>query len=168
MLKLRSRTLLNNGISIVDLETMVETILAGDIPEHIKTEECSDTKKYKIKYGTDLSHPLIDSIIEPKILIDTEDELNTLNTILNSHRHDQSSKEASDRLDHELNFFNQSNHIDFLCVLHKLIKRFKKDGVVWGCGRGSSCASYVLYLLEVHDVDPIKYGINFKEFSKED
>ena len=48
-----------------------------------------------------------------------------------------------------------------------LIDKFRNDGIVWGVGRGSSCASYVLFLLFVNDVDPVRFGINFSEMSKE-
>ncbi len=38
--------------------------------------------------------------------------------------------------------------------------------VVRGVGRGSSCASLVLFLLGVHHVDPVLYDIPFTEFFK--
>lgn len=40
--------------------------------------------------------------------------------------------------------------------------RAKKQ--LWGVGRGSSCASLVLNLIGVHEVDPVKYGIPKEEF----
>jgi DNA polymerase III alpha subunit len=36
--------------------------------------------------------------------------------------------------------------------------------IVWGVGRGSSVASYVLYLIGVHSIDPIKYNLDWQEF----
>lgn len=36
--------------------------------------------------------------------------------------------------------------------------------IVWGVGRGSSVASYVLYLIGVHRVDSLRYNLNFSEF----
>lgn len=39
-----------------------------------------------------------------------------------------------------------------------------KEGKVWGVGRGSSCASLVLHLIGIHEVDPIKYNIPLTEF----
>ena|SRR4030065_753160 len=168
MLKLKSRILLNNGISIVDIEILAERIIhTGTIPPHIKTKQCDDTDKYKLKYGIDLSHPVNDILIEPTLYVSNDDKINVITKILSSTRHDHTSNIAEERLTYEIDFFYISNNLEFLCVCSKLIDNFKNDGVVWGCGRGSSCASYVLYLLEVHDVNPIKYGIEFKEFSKE-
>jgi len=41
---------------------------------------------------------------------------------------------------------------------------FNLNRQVWGVGRGSSCASLLLYLIGLHQVDPIKYGIPLEEF----
>ena len=35
--------------------------------------------------------------------------------------------------------------------------------MVWGVGRGSPVASYVLFLLGVHKVDPDQYGLDWRE-----
>ncbi len=45
-----------------------------------------------------------------------------------------------------------------------VIARFNETGTIWGVGRGSSCASLVLYLIGLHKVDPIKFGIPMSEF----
>jgi DNA polymerase III alpha subunit len=45
-----------------------------------------------------------------------------------------------------------------------VIDTFKKNNVIWGVGRGSSVSSYILYLLEVHDVDSVMYDLDFNEF----
>jgi len=36
--------------------------------------------------------------------------------------------------------------------------------VIWGVGRGSSVASYVLYLLGVHRIDSMYYDLDAGEF----
>lgn len=51
----------------------------------------------------------------------------------------------------------------FRCIIY-IIDIFKQKEIVWGVGRGSSCASYILYLLGLHCVDPIKYNISMNEF----
>jgi hypothetical protein len=45
-----------------------------------------------------------------------------------------------------------------------LVDHWRKRGVAWGVGRGSSCASLVLYLLGLNLIDPIKHGIPMEEF----
>jgi len=71
-----------------------------------------------------------------------------------------------DRIERELIEYEKRGLLDVLKVLIYTIDQFKKNKVVWGVGRGSSCASYILYLLEVHSVDPIKYEIPLEEFFK--
>ena len=39
-----------------------------------------------------------------------------------------------------------------------------ENKIVWGVGRGSSVSSYILYLLGVHKVNSIKYGLNITDF----
>lgn len=53
---------------------------------------------------------------------------------------------------------------NLLRTLIYVIDVFRTEQVVWGVGRGSSCASLVLYLIGVHKVDPVKYDINMVEF----
>jgi DNA polymerase III alpha subunit len=66
----------------------------------------------------------------------------------------------------ELELFIQHNMIDLLKYLKYLIDTLRKNNVIWGVGRGSSVASYVLYLMGVHKVDSIKYDLDINEFLK--
>lgn len=74
--------------------------------------------------------------------------------------------EQLDRVNQELELFDRSNMIDLLRFLKYLVDTMRSNGVVWGVGRGSSVASYVLYLIGVHKVDSIKYNIDIHEFFK--
>jgi DNA polymerase III alpha subunit len=40
----------------------------------------------------------------------------------------------------------------------------RDKGVVWGVGRGSSVASYVLYLIGIHKIDSLYYDLDIAEF----
>ena len=48
-----------------------------------------------------------------------------------------------------------------------VVDRLKETNTIWGVGRGSSCASLVLFLIDLHKVDPIKYNIPMEEFFHE-
>ena len=65
----------------------------------------------------------------------------------------------------EIKYFEESYNILFLLKSYELIQSLKQTTVV-GVGRGSACASYVMFLLGMHDIDPIKYKIEFSELSK--
>jgi len=71
---------------------------------------------------------------------------------------------AIDRVNEELNLYDKHNIIDVLKVCIYIIDTLRKNNIVWGVGRGSSVASYVLYLIGVHKIDSIKYELDINEF----
>jgi DNA polymerase III alpha subunit len=72
--------------------------------------------------------------------------------------------EYKDRLAAELAIISNKNLEHFFKCLLFIVETFIERGVVWGVGRGSACASLVLFLIGVHSVDPIKYQIPLEEF----
>lgn len=64
----------------------------------------------------------------------------------------------------ELVLFEEYGLNDLLKTLIYLINTFKQNNIVWGVGRGSSCSSLLLYLIDLHMVDPIKYSIQITDF----
>jgi len=50
--------------------------------------------------------------------------------------------------------------------LKYLVDTLRKNNVIWGVGRGSSVASYVLFLLGVHKIDSLYYNLDIEEFLK--
>lgn len=68
------------------------------------------------------------------------------------------------RVREELEAFKERNMLDLLRWLKYFVDTCEKEGVVWGIGRGSSVASYVLFLLGVHSIDSIKYNLDWQEF----
>jgi len=75
-------------------------------------------------------------------------------------------KENYDRLIKEINLYKKYKMIDVLKAMKYIIDTLRKNNVVWGVGRGSSVASYVLFLLGVHKIDSVKYDIPIDEFFK--
>lgn len=72
----------------------------------------------------------------------------------------------TNRVLEELELFVQYGMIELLCYLKYLVDTMRENNVVWGVGRGSSVASYCLYLLGVHKIDSIKYNLDIREFLK--
>ena len=71
-----------------------------------------------------------------------------------------------DRIVYELSEMKRRGHFPFIqCIIH-VLDTFHRNGVVWGVGRGSSCASLLYYVIGVNKVDPIEYDIPIKEFLK--
>lgn len=72
------------------------------------------------------------------------------------------------RVVNELELYVQHGMIDVLVCIKYLVDFMRENDIVWGLGRGSSIASYCLYLIGIHKVDSIKYQLDIKEFLKGD
>ena len=57
------------------------------------------------------------------------------------------------RAGEELLMFQERNLFNLLKYLKYLVDTMRANNIIWGVGRGSSVASYVLYLLGVHRID---------------
>ena len=68
------------------------------------------------------------------------------------------------RVGEELLLFQEHGLFDLLKYLRYLVDVMRQNRVIWGVGRGSSVASYVLYLLGVHRVDSMFYDLDPREF----
>ena len=76
--------------------------------------------------------------------------------------------DALKRVEEELALYKARNLYPVLQLLIYIIDTMRLNDCVWGVGRGSSVASYVLYLIGVHKIDSIKYNLDITEFLKED
>lgn len=73
-------------------------------------------------------------------------------------------KQNYQRLVDELQEFRARNMLDLLRWLKYFVDTCRSNNILWGVGRGSSVSSYVLYLIGVHKIDPIKYNLDWQEF----
>jgi DNA polymerase III alpha subunit len=74
------------------------------------------------------------------------------------------NEEEYQRVVSELELFIQHDMLVVLNYLKYLVDTMRSNDIVWGVGRGSSVASYCLYLLGVHKVNSIKYELDITEF----
>ena len=74
------------------------------------------------------------------------------------------SEAALQRVGEELLLYQARNLFDLLRYLKFLTDVMQKNNLIWGVGRGSSVASYVLYLLKVHRIDSLHYNLDIEEF----
>ena len=70
------------------------------------------------------------------------------------------------RVGQELLLYQERDLFDLLRYLKYLVDTLRKNNVVWGVGRGSSVASYVLFLLGVHKIYSLYYNLDIEEFLK--
>ena len=77
---------------------------------------------------------------------------------------DSCPEQNHQRLIEELQEYRSRDMIDLLRWLKYFVDTCEKEDILWGVGRGSSVASYVLFLLGVHSIDSIKYNLDWQEF----
>jgi DNA polymerase III alpha subunit len=68
------------------------------------------------------------------------------------------------RVGHELLLYQERDLFNLLKYLKYLVDVMIENNVIWGVGRGSSVASYVLYLLGVHRINSMFYELDPEEF----
>ena len=68
------------------------------------------------------------------------------------------------RVGEELLLYQERDLFNLLRYLKYIVDVFRKNNVVWGLGRGSSVASYVLYLIGVHKINSMYYDLDIGEF----
>ena len=70
------------------------------------------------------------------------------------------------RVQSELHLFEQMDLLPMLRYLKYIRDLAQENNIVWGIGRGSACASYCLYLMKIHMVNCIEFGLDIQEFLK--
>lgn len=152
---------------MVDSFSLARKILLG---EEVADAVISDfhSQTYDYLNQTNISVEVVDERPEPSESHDHEPaDLDVLMYIILTSPRYVDSESMNKRIEEEIEFFSRTKNIFFVFYCMDLIEKFKERGIVWGVGRGSSCASLVFYLLEITDVNPLKYGIKFHELSKE-
>jgi DNA polymerase III alpha subunit len=68
------------------------------------------------------------------------------------------------RVGEELLLYQERGLFDLLRYLKYLVDTMQKNNIIWGVGRGSSVASFVLYKMRVHRINSLYYSLDIKEF----
>jgi DNA polymerase III alpha subunit len=72
--------------------------------------------------------------------------------------------EQTARVNAEIAAFEERGMLPLLQWTKHFVDTCNENGIVWGVGRGSSVASFVLFLLGVHQIDSVKYNLDWQEF----
>jgi DNA polymerase III alpha subunit len=88
-------------------------------------------------------------------------ELDVYSFVMNKAGDDLAELE---RVEEELAQFKVRGMNNLLRYMIYLVDFMRENNIVWGVGRGSSVASYVLYLIGVHRIDSIQFDLDWREF----
>lgn len=70
------------------------------------------------------------------------------------------------RAGEELLLYHDRDMFDMLRYMKYLVDIMRSKNIIWGVGRGSSVASFVLYLIGVHRINSLYYDLSVEEFFK--
>lgn len=73
-------------------------------------------------------------------------------------------KDYVNRLKYELSVINSMGFCNYFLVVQDYVKYAKENGILVGPGRGSAAGSLVSFLLDITEIDPIKYNLLFERF----
>lgn len=120
--------------------------------------------------------PNLIKYIEPSTSLEEFDKNNQLNYnmpeyyktmdialfVLNSCKNEEELQRAGQ----ELLLFQERGMFPLLQYLKYLVDLMKQHNITYGVGRGSSVASFVLYLIGVHRINSLYYNLPINEFIK--
>jgi DNA polymerase-3 subunit alpha len=74
------------------------------------------------------------------------------------------TKEIVDRFEYEFASIKQLGFVEYFLIVQDFVNWAKGNRIVVGPGRGSAAGSLVSYLLNITELDPLKYGLIFERF----
>ena len=120
--------------------------------------------------------PKLIEYIDPKLSVDSFDELNQnlwhmpeeyLSMDIAKWVLDQCKDEIElQRAGEELLLFQDRGMFPLLKYLKYLVDTMRTHNIVWGVGRGSSVASFILFLIGIHRINSLHYDLSIDEFLK--
>lgn len=170
--KLNNRILWFDGDSTVDAEDIINNITNGNIVDSLFVESLTDeiiqynklvpkAEKFSVKTNIkDLSFEW--NIPEEYKKLDVITYVGDM--LLKREGSAADIDLRARRIADELTLYRKLELFDTLRTLIYIVSILEKEHIVWGVGRGSSVASYVLYIIGIHDVDSYHYNLNIEEF----
>ena len=79
-------------------------------------------------------------------------------------KYGKETQEIRDRIEMELAVIEKQGFIEYYLIVWDYINAARQMGISVGPGRGSGAGSIVAYLINITDIDPLKYGLYFERF----
>lgn len=145
--------------------------LFPDVPEAI-SNTCRIAERCQVELETkNVNHY---PVYNPPDNSDREDYIRQLclNALPGRYGFDPSSTESltaeqqtiMTRLDYELSVIQKMGFTSYFLVVWDFLDFARKQGIPIGPGRGSGAGSLVAYLLQITDIDPLRYNLLFERF----
>ena len=83
------------------------------------------------------------------------------------NKYPQITDEITSRMSKELEVIKKMGFSEYFLIVWDFVKFAKENDIRVGPGRGSAAGSIVSYLLDITEIEPIKYGLLFERFLNE-
>lgn len=162
----------NNSQLVYSVDEVLAMLLRKDTTGAIVVSDMDEIKQFN-KYGSHLSGNV--SIIEEDTSADFHDLQTDTWSIPDEYLAIDvdsyllgrcENEEQYNRVELELKEFKQRDLSVVLNLMIYLVDYFTENNIVWGVGRGSSAASFCLYLIGINRVNSLEYDLDIKEFFK--
>jgi DNA polymerase III alpha subunit len=169
---LKDRVLWYDGTNEVD-SSLVPVLLMAGVPVDKIISSGPDVDQFNQLSMDETIRPVKEDIDDPSFKWKVPEEYVKLD--LRAYVHKQvdefleknpkaSKMDYKFRVDAELDETERRDMAMMMKTIIYVVDTLKKNNQVWGVGRGSSCASLILFLIGLHKVDPVKYAIPMAEF----
>lgn len=172
---LHERKLRFDGVSEIHPDQMARMLLLGVPPSKLRVTSITEEVSQFNEQVSDADQ--VKAVGPEPIALNMEWELpqkyqdldlcvhvgNCFEAIITRYTKDEAHK-AIDRIELELEEVEKRGMTQFMRTVIFIIDELRKNKIVWGVGRGSSCASYLLFLIGLHVVDCVKMDVSAEEF----
>lgn len=173
MIDLGDRRILEDGTVVCSETAAVEMLYRGLVLDNMLLEPCEDVELFNesnkrldaglpsIAVGKDEIYGRVDwySIWMTPDGFDGIDVREFCLSMCNDDR-------QRSRVKMEMDLYEQRGMIPVLQHLIFMVSDLRSRGILWGVGRGSSVSSYVLYLIGINRINPLKFDLDIREFLK--
>jgi hypothetical protein len=172
MIDLGNRFIADDGTVVLTTQGAVEAMYAGADLQGCLVEPSEDTDLYQRSLRLlDLDLPSLAT--DSSQLADTDwysawltppfyQEVDVREYCLDFCDTDQ----QRERVCAEIKLFEDRHMMPVLRHLIWMVRYFRDNDIVWGVGRGSSVSSYVLFLIGINRINPLKFDLDVSEFLK--
>ena len=166
----------NNGEIILDDKAVFNLLYEGVDLNNVKCKRSEDLEIYnsivdeydlnmsKLQFtsSTEDNQKYIQTCLDNWFIPEKYTHINPYDYIRNL----TNTQQEKERVELEIQMFDERNMKNVLRFMIFFIDFMRENNIVWGVGRGSSVASYCLYLLGVHKVNSLHHDLDIKEFLK--
>lgn len=180
MKALQNRIIDEEGNVVYFVDALIELLYNGEIPSEIlypyNDKDILLFNKFSYENADDIYYSLPSKVMPlnerkedwfyPSSYDNIELQTYFINKAKQLFQLDNLSENIVSRINLELKLYQEKGFEKFLRFCIFLSEKIIEKNWIIGVGRGSSCASYLLYILQIHLVDSLKYNLDITEFLK--